>query len=230
MRLINELPEPTSIHWHGVRLPDAMDGVPHLVQPPVVPGASFDYVFRPPDAGTFWYHAHRPRPGRSRPVWRPDRRGAGSLRNRSRCSAGSRNARRGRRLVIATRSRQRIGASRSPGDGRRAIAPATDQRDQRARFASPARGPFAVGHGARRPAGRTVRARDGRVALGPGGRVDLFVDTMQNPGTVAAILAGLREEQPIARLLLRTHWGPAQSRRARTRCRCRPIRCLPASI
>ena len=52
MRLVNELPEPTSIHWHGVRLPNAMDGVPHLTQPPVAPGASFDYVFRPPDAGT----------------------------------------------------------------------------------------------------------------------------------------------------------------------------------
>ena len=60
IRLVNELPEPTSIHWHGVRLPNAMDGVPHLTQPPVAPGASFDYVFRPPDAGTFWYHAHAP--------------------------------------------------------------------------------------------------------------------------------------------------------------------------
>src|SRR5713101_835455 len=47
VRLVNELPEPTTIHWHGVRLPNAMDGVPHLTQPPVAPGASFDYVFRP---------------------------------------------------------------------------------------------------------------------------------------------------------------------------------------
>src|SRR5262245_37940797 len=42
VRLVNELSEPTSIHWHGVRVPNAMDGVPGLTQPPVLPGASFD--------------------------------------------------------------------------------------------------------------------------------------------------------------------------------------------
>jgi len=57
-RLINRLPEHTSIHWHGIRLPNAMDGVPYLTQPPVEPGAEFVYEFRPPDAGTFWYHPH----------------------------------------------------------------------------------------------------------------------------------------------------------------------------
>jgi FtsP/CotA-like multicopper oxidase with cupredoxin domain len=55
IRLTNELPEPTALHWHGVRLPNAMDGVPDLTQPPIAPGSSFDYRFRPPDAGTFWY-------------------------------------------------------------------------------------------------------------------------------------------------------------------------------
>ena len=57
VRLVNELLEPTSIHWHGVRLPNAMDGTA-LTQEPVAPGGSFDYVFAPPDAGTFWYHPH----------------------------------------------------------------------------------------------------------------------------------------------------------------------------
>lgn len=56
VRLVNELPAPTSLHWHGVRAPNAMDGVAGLTQPPVAPGADFEYVFRPPDAGTFWYH------------------------------------------------------------------------------------------------------------------------------------------------------------------------------
>ena len=57
LRLLNELDEPTSLHCHGVRGPNAMDGVPGLTQTPVAPGGSFDYRLRPPDAGTFWYHA-----------------------------------------------------------------------------------------------------------------------------------------------------------------------------
>lgn len=57
-RLVNELPEPTSVHWHGLRLDNAMDGVPDLTQAPVAPGATFDYAFDCPDAGTFWYHSH----------------------------------------------------------------------------------------------------------------------------------------------------------------------------
>src|SRR5262245_406705 len=58
VRLVNRLPEHTSIHWHGIRLPNPMDGVPYLTQPPVEPGAEFVYEFRPPDAGTFWFHPH----------------------------------------------------------------------------------------------------------------------------------------------------------------------------
>lgn len=58
VRLVNELDQATVIHWHGMRIPNAMDGVPHLTQDPVQPGESFDYRFTPPDAGTFWYHTH----------------------------------------------------------------------------------------------------------------------------------------------------------------------------
>jgi FtsP/CotA-like multicopper oxidase with cupredoxin domain len=57
-RFTNKLPQPTTIHWHGVRVPNAMDGVPHLTQPPVPPGGSFVYEFAPKDAGTFWFHPH----------------------------------------------------------------------------------------------------------------------------------------------------------------------------
>lgn len=59
--LENRLPrsgEHTSIHWHGIRLPNDQDGVPYLVQPPVKPGESFRYAFTPPDAGTFFFHTH----------------------------------------------------------------------------------------------------------------------------------------------------------------------------
>ncbi len=54
----NELPAPTTIHWHGVRVPNAMDGVPWHTQPSVVPGESFTYDFRVADPGLFWYHPH----------------------------------------------------------------------------------------------------------------------------------------------------------------------------
>jgi FtsP/CotA-like multicopper oxidase with cupredoxin domain len=57
LRLVNELSDPAAIHWHGVRVPNLMDGAPGLTQTEVAPGAGFDYRFRPPDAGTFWYHA-----------------------------------------------------------------------------------------------------------------------------------------------------------------------------
>ena len=54
----NRLAEPTTVHWHGIRLPNAMDGVPNVSQPPIQPGETFTYEFTPPDAGTFWYHPH----------------------------------------------------------------------------------------------------------------------------------------------------------------------------
>jgi len=55
----NELNEETTIHWHGVRLPNAMDGVAHLTQIPVAPNSTFVYEFDAIDAGTFWYHPHQ---------------------------------------------------------------------------------------------------------------------------------------------------------------------------
>ncbi len=56
-RLVNRLARPTAIHWHGVRVVNAMDGAAGLTQEPVAPGASFDYRFTPPDSGLFWYRA-----------------------------------------------------------------------------------------------------------------------------------------------------------------------------
>ncbi|QEN86758.1 multicopper oxidase family protein [Labrys sp. KNU-23] len=56
LRFANHLQAPSTIHWHGVRLANAMDGIPALTQQAVKPGDGFDYTFTPPDAGTFWYH------------------------------------------------------------------------------------------------------------------------------------------------------------------------------
>jgi FtsP/CotA-like multicopper oxidase with cupredoxin domain len=58
IRFKNELDEATTVHWHGQRLPNAMDGVPYMTQAPVMPEEGFDYSFPLRDAGTFWYHPH----------------------------------------------------------------------------------------------------------------------------------------------------------------------------
>lgn len=56
--LENRLAEHTSVHWHGVRVPNAQDGVPYMTQPPVQPGGTFRYDFTVPDTGTFFFHPH----------------------------------------------------------------------------------------------------------------------------------------------------------------------------
>jgi FtsP/CotA-like multicopper oxidase with cupredoxin domain len=54
----NTLPSPTTVHWHGLRVPIEMDGVPGISQPEVQTGGTFTYDFVVPDAGLFWYHPH----------------------------------------------------------------------------------------------------------------------------------------------------------------------------
>ncbi len=58
VRLTNALPEPTSIHWHGLRVPNDQDGVPFVTQKPVASGATHRYSFVAEDTGTFLYHPH----------------------------------------------------------------------------------------------------------------------------------------------------------------------------
>jgi FtsP/CotA-like multicopper oxidase with cupredoxin domain len=53
----NELAEPTTIHWHGIRVPNQYDGSDHT-QSPVAPGSSFDYRITAIDEGTYWFHPH----------------------------------------------------------------------------------------------------------------------------------------------------------------------------
>ncbi|MBV8244495.1 MAG: multicopper oxidase family protein [Candidatus Eremiobacteraeota bacterium] len=57
-RYVNRTPYPSTIHWHGVVLPNAMDGVENLTQAPVPPGGAFLYDFVPQNTGTKWYHDH----------------------------------------------------------------------------------------------------------------------------------------------------------------------------
>ncbi len=54
----NRLSQDTTVHWHGLRIPNAMDGAPYVTQAPIQPEESFVYQFSVPDAGTYWYHPH----------------------------------------------------------------------------------------------------------------------------------------------------------------------------
>jgi manganese oxidase len=58
VRLLNKLAQSTSIHFHGLELPNDQDGVPFLTQPPVKPGDSYTYEFTVPNAGSHMYHSH----------------------------------------------------------------------------------------------------------------------------------------------------------------------------
>ncbi len=58
VRFRNETALPTAVHWHGVRLDNRFDGVPHVTQEPVEPGDSFTYEVHFRDAGIYWYHPH----------------------------------------------------------------------------------------------------------------------------------------------------------------------------
>ncbi len=63
VRYVNRCALPTTIHWHGMILPNAMDGAAEVTQPPVAPGASYRYEFAPDPPGTRWYHDHGMRGG-----------------------------------------------------------------------------------------------------------------------------------------------------------------------
>ncbi|MEU8508395.1 multicopper oxidase family protein [Streptomyces brevispora] len=58
LTLANHLPQPTSLHWHGLALRNDMDGVPGLTQRAVEPGADFTHRFAVPNPGTYWFHPH----------------------------------------------------------------------------------------------------------------------------------------------------------------------------
>ncbi|WP_257345728.1 multicopper oxidase family protein [Pseudalkalibacillus decolorationis] len=59
INLKNELPDPVTIHWHGVPVPNEMDGIPGVTMNAVQPGESFTYKFTADVPGTYWYHSHQ---------------------------------------------------------------------------------------------------------------------------------------------------------------------------
>lgn len=58
IHVTNTMDEETSVHWHGLLLPNYMDGVPYLTTPPIRPGKTLTYDFPLTHAGTYWYHSH----------------------------------------------------------------------------------------------------------------------------------------------------------------------------
>ncbi|EJQ72782.1 multicopper oxidase family protein [Bacillus mycoides] len=59
VNLKNELPEPVTIHWHGLDVPAAVDGVPGVTQNAIKPGETYTYAFNADQVGTYWYHSHQ---------------------------------------------------------------------------------------------------------------------------------------------------------------------------
>ncbi len=58
IHVTNAMKQDASIHWHGMLIPNRMDGVPYVTYPPIKPGETFDYVFPIRQHGTYWYHSH----------------------------------------------------------------------------------------------------------------------------------------------------------------------------
>lgn len=223
VRLVNDLPEPTVIHWHGLRLPNAMDGVPHLTQAPVEVGKTFDYRFTVPDAGTFWYHSHlysseQLERGLYGPLiveepepvdvdhdiilvlddWRLSDDGAihdGSFRSFHDAAHAGRH---GRLMTVNSQNPLNIPV-RTNERLRLRFINAANARVFPLRIENHAVLVMAVDGQPAEP----FLAHDSRVTLGPGSRIDLFVDATQAPGSAASIMAddGTSDETVVARLV-----------------------------
>jgi FtsP/CotA-like multicopper oxidase with cupredoxin domain len=210
IRLINDLPEPTALHWHGVRAANAMDGVPDLTQPPIAPGKSFDYRFRPPDAGTFWY---RPAGNVAAQIGR-GLRGALIVEESTpvavdrdvllvfedwpHAAATPLTVNGAPEVPIAVRTNERL---------RLRLINATVARGLVLRIERHAPRVMAIDGQPAEP----FLARDGRVALAPGNRADVFVDMLLDRGERATILL---EEAGAPRVIARFGYGGEPARAA----------------
>jgi len=207
VRLVNELVTDMTLHWHGVRVPNAMDGVAGLTQTAVPPGDSFDYRFAPPDAGTFWYYA----PSRfieDRALYgllivdeaeRVDvDRDVGLILDGWTLGADGRIDPNGKAyftvngqpsLDISVNTNERL---------RLRLVNAARDRLLTVRIDRHAATVVAIDGQPAEP----FPARDGRVTLAPGNRIDLLIDATLPPNSFAPIFVGLDDrEAPLARLV-----------------------------
>jgi FtsP/CotA-like multicopper oxidase with cupredoxin domain len=224
VRLVNELVTDMTIHWHGVRVPNVMDGVAGLTQAAVAPGDSFDYRFTPPDAGTYWYHA----PSRfieDRALYgllivdEPERvdveRDVGLILDAWTLGADGRpdpsgtthfTANGAPSLDIPVNANERL---------RLRLLNASRDRPLTVRIDRHAATVVAIDGQPAEP----FPARDSRISLPPGNRVDLFIDATLTPETIAPMFVGLDDrEAPLARLV----YSPASPARA-VRAEVKPL-------
>jgi len=207
VRLVNELVTDTTLHWHGVRVSNTMDGVAGLTQPAVAPGDSFDYRFMAPDAGTFWYYV----PSR----FIEDRALYGVL---IVDEAERVDVERDVALILdawTLGADGRIdpnGTAQFTANGQPSLdIPVNTNERLRLRFINAARDRLLSVRIDRHAAtvvaidgqpAEPFPARDGRIALAPGNRVDLFIDATLAPNSSAPIFVGLDDrEAPLARLV-----------------------------
>jgi FtsP/CotA-like multicopper oxidase with cupredoxin domain len=200
VRLVNALAEPTAIHWHGVRIANAMDGAPPLTQEAVAPGASFDYRFVVPDAGTFWYHAH---------LAAQQQRGLYGALIVDELTPPQID--RDQILLFADRLPQAgVAADAAGGSGTAGGGPSRFTINGASTFDIPVRTNERLRLRFVNASARVLRARldghrlvvvafdgqpsepfvarDSLVVLGPGNRADIFVDAVREPGSVAPIM------------------------------------------
>ena len=206
IRLRNQLTQPTTVHWHGMRVPNAMDGVPGISQDPVMPGGEFLYQFPVRSPGTFWYHPHfqsaeqldrglhgaivvedaQPLPVDRDEVWviddwLLDRRG-----NVHESFGNLHDASHGGRLGNVPSVNGRVGASLVVRSGERLrlrLINVANARIFALRFAGHSPQVIALDGHAIAP----HAPEDGQVVLGPAMRVDLIIDCVASPGSLHAV-------------------------------------------
>ena len=190
IQLANELGMATTIHWHGVRVPNAMDGVPYLTQSSAEANTVFNYRFRAMDAGTFWYHAPSTLPGQlERGLY-----GVLIVEEKSPVEVDHDAV-----LVFDEKPRPaETIAIKSNGRLRIRLLNAAKARTASFRFDRHAIRVMAIDGQPAEP----FLAHESHVSLGPGNRIDLFLDATLEPGASASIfLDDAGRETELARLV-----------------------------
>lgn len=190
VRLENGLDRPTSLHWHGVRLPNAMDGAAGLTQDAVAPGAAFEYRFPLADAGTYLYRPGVPGDGAGQldaglsgvlivEEAAPPRFDRELVMVIDDWPAGGG----GVQLTVNSKEEERV--SLAPHERLRLrIVNAASARVAAVAVAGATAWLVAVDG---QPANTPFQPEDGRLDLAPGGRADIFIDGGAEPGRQAGV-------------------------------------------